>query len=545
MKLYRFFLFIYLIILSASLNGQTATPKHEIRAVWLTTIGGLDWPKNYAGNSQTARQQQRELTEILDKLQAAGINMVLLQTRIRATTIYPSQYEPFDACLTGTVGQSPGYDPLQFAIDECHRRGMECHAWVVTIPVGKWNAPGCKRLRERMPDNIIKVGQEGYLNPEKSQTATYLADICEEIISRYDVDGIHLDYIRYPEDWKKQTNASTARKNIDRIVETIHHRVKAQKPWVKTSCSPIGKFKDLTRYSSRGWNAYSRVHQDAQGWLRQGWMDMLLPMMYFKGNNFYPFLLDWKENSHGRHIGAGLGIYLLHPKEGNWTLADIVREMEVSRLQGVGQVYFRSKFFTDNTKGIYDFAKDKFYQHPALVPPLEWETTSQPHQPTDLQVSISPLGKVTLHWKGDAPLYNIYFSKTFPVDTSRGENLLSVRIPSTRFMLPEAYSKRYFFAVTAMDRFGKESQPLQQLEERRPIPGAKMMEHDGKWLRLTADRLPAKDNVFIIETLQGVQVDARRLQNGAVDISRLPRGTYILRSVDKKGNSHRIGFFRK
>ena len=116
--------------------------------------------------------------------------------------IYPSRYEPWDGCLSGFPGKSPGYDALEFAIDECHKRGMELHAWVVTIPVGKWNSLGCKRLRQKFPGLIRNITDEGYMNPEMPETAEYLATLCKEITEKYDIDGINLDYIRYPETWK-------------------------------------------------------------------------------------------------------------------------------------------------------------------------------------------------------------------------------------------------------------------------------------------------------------------------------------------------------
>lgn len=134
-------------------------PKYELRAVWLTTLSGLDWPRRPTHLNTTAiNRQKEELISILDKLKAANINTVLIQTRIRATVIYPSAIEPWDECCSGTYGRSPGYDPLAFAIDECHKRGMEIHAWVVVIPVGKWNSYGCKALRRKMPKLIIKKG---------------------------------------------------------------------------------------------------------------------------------------------------------------------------------------------------------------------------------------------------------------------------------------------------------------------------------------------------------------------------------------------------
>ena len=121
-----------------STYSPTDSPLHEVRAVWLTTIGGIDWPHSYAQPYQprSVEVQQRELCQILDRLVKANINTVIIQTRIRATTIFPSDMEPWDGCLSGKPGQSPGYDALSFAIDECHKRGLKVHAWVVTIPCG-------------------------------------------------------------------------------------------------------------------------------------------------------------------------------------------------------------------------------------------------------------------------------------------------------------------------------------------------------------------------------------------------------------------------
>lgn len=337
-----------------------AADKEPIRAVWLTTIGGIDWPHTYSTSISSQERQKRELTDMLDRLRRVGINTILLQTRVRGTVIYPSDYEPWDACLSGKPGRSPGYDPLQFAITEAHKRGMELHAWVVTIPVGKWNNYGCKQLRQKMPTAMKKIGDEGYMNPEAYQTADYLADICAEIASRYDVDGIHLDYIRYPETWKQRVNRMEARDNITNIVRRIYGRVKAINPQIKVSCSPIGKYTNLTRYNSNGWDALNRVHQDAQGWLRMGIMDQLYPMMYFKGNNFYPFAINWKENSYGKDIVPGLGIYFLDPREGNWKLDDIKRQLYFLRSEGMGFCLFRAKYLLDNTKGIYDFLRTEY-----------------------------------------------------------------------------------------------------------------------------------------------------------------------------------------
>lgn len=542
--------FTTLLIALAAVFTLAAQPKYEVRAVWLTTIGGIDWPHSYAGSARSIERQKDELRDILDRLQRANINTVLLQTRIRATTIYPSAYEPWDGCLSGKPGKSPGYDALKFAIDECHRRGMELHAWIVAIPVGKWNGAGCVRLRKRHPGLVRKIGDEGYLDPEKPQTAEYLADLCAEITGNYDIDGIHLDYIRYHETWPMKVSRRQGRTNITNIVRAISRRVKSIKPWVKMSCSPIGKYKDLSRFSSYGWNAYERVCQDAQAWLRDGLMDELFPMMYFRGNQFYPFALDWNEHSYGRIVAPGLGIYFMSPREKDWPLSDITREMLTLRHYGMGHAFFRSKFFTDNVKGIYDFTAQSFNQYPALIPPMTWQSSARPSAPSGLSrrtqednvelLSWTPVDKDTTRI-----MYNVYSSREYPVNTDDARNLTVVRLRKSSLIIPHDPTRHY--AVTATDRYGNESTPLQERHTNPDTPETRITDRllkcDGKTLSLP-EKGSVLDAAFVtIETLQG-HIVATRLYNGTVaDVSSLPEGMYVLRSLGRKGVTHRLGYF--
>lgn len=402
-------------------DSSAYCPKRETRAVWLTTIGGLDWPHGYAQTPSSIERQKQQLRDILDKLQAVNINTVLLQTRIRGTVIYPSDMEPWDGCLSGFPGKSPGYDALQFAIDECHRRGMRLETWIVCIPVGHPNQAGVKNLRRRFSGRIKTIDNECYMDPEDPRTGDYLARLCREIVSRYDVDGINLDYIRYPETWKIRNNHDEARGYITSIVRKIHDAVTAVKPWVTLSCSPIGKADDLSRFWSHGWNAYDRVCQDATGWLHEGIMDNLYPMMYFRDNNFYPFAIDWKEQARGKDIAAGLGIYFLDPKEGSWQIGNVTRELYMLRRLGLGQAFFRTKFLLDNVQGIYDFLRT-FNAYPAL--PLTRRLT-----------------------------YNIYVGN----DTTDDRNLIAVNIPKEQMeRIRENLGNAYDYVITENDAAGKE-----------------------------------------------------------------------------------------
>jgi|UniRef100_UPI0040263159 uncharacterized lipoprotein YddW (UPF0748 family) len=560
--LYIIFILFHLAVASygQSFYAVNPNPKYEVRAVWLTTIGGIDWPHSYAQSERSAEKQKEELRAILDRLQKANINTVLLQTRIRATTIYPSQYEPWDGCLSGFPGKSPGYDALQFAIDECHKRGMEVHAWVVTIPVGKWNSYGCRQLRKRFPRLIKRIDQDGYMDPEATQTGCYLAEMCREIVQRYDVDGIHLDYIRYPETWKFRIGKDQARGNITRIVEKIHQAVKKEKPWVKMSCSPIGKFDDLSRYWSHGWNAYTKVAQDAQAWLKDGLMDELFPMMYFRGDQFFPFAIDWKEHSYGKIIAPGLGIYFLDPKEGKWNISDITSELYHLRNIGEGHAFFRNKFLLDNHQGVYDFVTAHFNRYPALVPPMTWESNKRPQQPVTLRIEENE-GTTTLRWdnslqyedgtaiKTPSIYNNVYASKEYPVDVHDARNLILTRT-TRRQLTTRTGNTPTYYAVTTTDGFGNESR-AKQLNQTAVV---KTTTRYGKACRLTTTGesiiLPSSIHetdcqYIIVKNMQEQAVYITKPQNREINIKKIKDGIYTLNCMNYKNIEHTLGTFIK
>ena len=517
-----FLLWAFLSLVTTTLYAQTTEdarakylyekehPLRETRAVWLTTIGGLDWPRIQAIDARSRERQKQELIRILDQYQRANINTVIFQTRVRAALLYPSKIEPWELSLTGVAGKDPGYDPLAFCIDECHKRGMELHAWVVCIPIGTKERQakyGAASLTRKRPE-LVKTakGGEMFMIPGKPETADYIASICKEIVENYDVDGISLDYIRYPESIynfsdenlypraSSQSKADWKRENITRIVRRVHDVVKPIKPWVKLSSSPIGKYKDTSRYSAGGWNGYNAVWQDPILWLKEDWQDLLFPMMYFTGNNYYPFLFQWAEMANGHPICPGLGIYFLDPREGRWTLNEVRAEMHTARNSGIGGIaFYRGEFLTNNTKGIYDTTCDEFFPYPALTARMTWMgDTLAPTAPTSLyykdgilywksplhtlsnspcegEDSIrevpSPLGE-----DGRGPLYNIYGSNTYPVDVTKAENLLAARVTDTQWQLNARAQKVRHYAVTAMDRLGNESPAAQEEKPTIELP---------------------------------------------------------------------------
>ena len=481
-RIYLLIVFSFLILFN--LSAQPA-PKYEVRAAWITAVYGLDWPRTKATTPASIQKQKEELVEILDKLKEANFNTVLFQARTRGDVLYKSDIEPYNSILTGKSGKDPGYDPLAFAVEECHKRGMECHAWMVTIPLGGRKhvaSLGKQSVTRRQPKICVPYKREYFLNPGNPKTKEYLMSLVKEVVERYDVDGVHFDYLRYPErafrfpdsyDYRKYGNGRSLdqwrRDNITEILRYIYKSVKQLKPWVKVSTCPVGKYRDTSRYSSKGWNAFHVVHQDVQGWLGEGIQDQIYPMMYFRGNAFYPFALDWQEQSNGRHVVPGLGVYFLHPSEGDWSLDEIQRQINFIRNHHLaGEAHYRVKFVTDNTQNLYDILQNDFYAYPALQPPMTWADSIAPSAPSELKAAQISEGYTRLRWKAstendkqNAPTYVVYASDELPVDTQNPANIVATGIRETEYIyapiLP--WTTRRHFVVTAIDRYGNESEP--------------------------------------------------------------------------------------
>lgn len=552
----RTFLFTITIFL-LTITQTVAQPKYEIRATWLTTLGGMDWPRHKATSAEGIRRQQQELCNILDRLKEANFNTVMMQTRLRGDLIYPSAIETFPEALTGKSGKNPGYDPLAFAIEECHKRGMELHAWIVTIPAG--NNRQVKLLGKH---SVVKKYRQickqhdraWFLDPGHPKTADYLSNIVREIVTKYDVDGIHFDYIRYPENAHRFPDRDTHRKygkgkdlklwrreNITNIVRRLYSEVKQVKPWVKVSSSPVGKFKDTSRYSSLGWNAYETVYQDAQGWLKEGIHDALFPMMYFKDNHFYPFVLDWKENDNGRWVVPGLGIYFLSPKEKDWPLDEMSRQLYFTRQSGLaGHAFFRNKFLMDNVKGILDEIQHVFYSTPALIPPMTWQDSIAPSVPTSPIHEFQADGRVRLAWEASKDnhelpvVYHLYASATYPVDTENAHNLFATHLKDTTITGKEGY----YYAVTSADRYGNESAPLAL--NHAPKSDNPILNQGNKLM------LPSSEDAQEVLICNSIGETISKVKyHPEVSLELLPEGFYLVYALDKDGKKTLLGMILK
>jgi uncharacterized lipoprotein YddW (UPF0748 family) len=436
---------VLLIIVILLVTKSFSQPKQEIRAVWLTTNYNLDWPKTSGSSAQKA-----ELISILNKLQAANFNTIYLQVRSRGDLLYPSTKEPWAICLTGTLGGNPGYDPLQFAIEECRKRGMELHAW--------WNVykvwPSATLPPNTNPQHILLKypgyvrkyisgsSTEWWLDPGLPEVRNYLVNTLMELVRNYDLDGIHFDFIRYPgklfsdtatyqqygqgmnwEDWR--------RVNINTFVTQVYDSVQVVKPRVKVGSAPIGIYTNIP--GATGWQSYYDIYQDSKRWVLLGKHDYLAPQTYWAigSNQNYAALAEWWVNNvgknntlKGRHLYLASAIYNLAGSELNWPASEILNQIDTGRYFGThGQSYFRTDMLTTNLKSIYDLIKSNKYKFPANIYSMPWKDSIKAGTPNNLTITTTDSLTFTLRWKkslvasdGDTAIYyNVYQDYNSPV----------------------------------------------------------------------------------------------------------------------------------
>jgi len=447
-------------------------PKWEVRAVWLTTAGGADWPKTY-----DVAAQKRSLVEIFETLQKKHFNTVFFQVRPRGNTFYRSQYEPWAAELTGTLGRDPGWDPLEFAIEEAHKRGIEVHAWFNVAKVYNNGQPPLSSPRHILrshPEWAQNYEGEWWVDMGKPEVREYTENLVMELVRLYDLDGIHFDYIRYPgqkfEDWNSFRLYSDGverdewrRNNITRFVREMYGRIISEKPMMKVGSAPLGIYKPIPGAQS-GFSAYAEVYQDSRLWLQEKIQDYVVPQLYWdfgeqtnpNDPDFRALCIDWSKNNFGRHVYAGLGVYRENIQK------EITEQIYLTRTVACqGQSFFRYENILD-LPGIA-----LTYKYPALIPPMPWKDSIPPLPPTDItavrgsnQTTIIRWNEPPLAVDGDnASQYVVYRSTDEDVDIRNPRNILAV-MPSTSTIYVDETPKNnihYYYTVTALDKGHNES----------------------------------------------------------------------------------------
>ncbi len=515
-------------------------PVREFRGVWLTTLQGLDWPSQASrGNPE---KQKSELIAILDDLQRMNLNVVIFQARSRGNAFYRSSHEPWAAELTGSLGKDPGWDPLQFAIEECRKRGLEIHAWVNMVKAwsGDGKPPSTTPLHVMYahPTWVRLYRNEYWLDPGIPEAREYLVRIAEDIATKYDLDGIHLDYIRYPdadfddaETFRRfgsgKSKADWRRENINGIVRDVYERVKQINAAIQIGSAPIGIFENLP--TARGWQGLHAISQDSRRWLREGYHDYVCPQVYWslrsRGGkiDFEALARDWKSGASGKHVAVGIAPYKDDVKP--W----LHEHIDATRTQGAdGQVFFR-----------YEHIKGESFRQryaaKAIPPPLHWRDNVRPNPPRYLTVQRDGNASI-LSWQhavpaidGDRAFRYVVYRNARERNAGEAAQIVAVLPATETTYRDEAGSESSSYAVRALDRFRNESDAV--TTSTKPLPAPSLVSATPQ----VSEAIPALDDLRLIAfTLpEAAHVRLRLMDSRGAEVFILvdepkPSGTFVI-----------------
>ena len=485
---------IFVILTTINLLSQSIPPKREFRAAWLATVVNLDWPSS---RTLSTADQKLELTKLLDSLNLYGVNTVIFQVRTECDALYSSTIEPWSYWLTNSQGTppSPFYDPLQFAIDEAHKRGMELHAWFnpyrADRSVGSY-PKASSHVTNLHPDWVIQISTFKFLNPGLPTVRNYVSSVIHDVVSRYDIDGVHFDDYFYPYPPNQITNQDSLtfiqypngftnlgdwrRNNVNILIKQVNDTIQSTKPWVKFGISPFGIWKNGVPAGISGLDAYSDIYCDAMAWLKNKSIDYLTPQLYWKfgGGQDYAKLQPWWADSvakYNLHYYPGHALYRVNPNDGNWSASEIPNQIRFDRSNAKvqGGVFFRTKSFTANYKGVTDTLKNDLYRYKALHPIMCWKDTISPNPPKYLRYETLAGNQIKLIWdlpetatdSDSASRYVIYrFNSSIiqPSDLNNSANIISIEgSRQSTPPIPPNPTGTYYYVVTSLDRNYNES----------------------------------------------------------------------------------------
>ncbi len=484
-----------------SATAQEISPKYEMRATWITTIFGNDFPSKAGLKTD---QQKRELIQLLDRLQSIGLNAIFFQIRPSADAFYESKKEPWSEWLTGEQGLSPYpfYDPLTFIVEECHKRNIELHAWLNPYRA-IWNTDKMKiaesHIINQKPEWFISYGKKKLFNPGLPDVQKYLISVVMDVVRRYDVDGIHFDDYFYPykekdanfNDYRiyqiyssnQMTLDDWRRENVNQLIHSLHDSIQSVKPYVKFGVSPFGVWRNKSDDPDKGSDtkagqpSYDILYADILKWLEKGWIDYVAPQLYwsmgYKNADFEVLVPWWAENSFQKHLYIGHALYKVEDAETDerWkNLSEIPNQVRFGKKYEAvkGNIFFRAMNLSKNLKGLSDSLSSTFYKYPALVPPMYWKDSIAPIPIQELLVLKDEIG-VSLQWNtpdkaadGDTAEYYVVYR--FPdyekIDMENPQYIFAIQKEKTFRDDSGAMGNNYHYIVTALDRLNNESKPI-------------------------------------------------------------------------------------
>lgn len=467
-----------------------AAPKRELRAVWIATVGNIDWPSR---QGLSAQQQQQEFINRLNFLQRSGFNAVIVQVRPAADAFYESPFEPWSRYLSGKQGQPPfpKYDPLEFMLKETHKRNMEFHAWFNpfrALVSSNANPNPANHATRTHPNWVINYAGKSYFDPGNPEAREYILKVILDVVKRYDIDAVHIDDYFYPypvggkefpdaASFSKYNNglskADWRRNNVNLFVSQLNSNIKNEKSWVKFGVSPFGIWrnssKDPEGSATRGSSCYDDLYSDIRLWLQNKWVDYVAPQLYWEHAHRvapYEILLPWwKNNCGGRNLFIGLGIYrMAESPSGVWAGPhEILKQIRDARAVNAGGIvmYSMSSFDKIGTALADSLQKQSYFGNIAIPPAMPWIKKNPPAAPV---VTLTPSAQGSLiQWTCSnstrEPLkYLVYrFSDNEPVNLNQSDNIIALT-QSNSFLDKNANSfANARYVVTSVDRLWNES----------------------------------------------------------------------------------------
>lgn len=493
---FRLRFFCMIIALSAFLPEAFCqdNPKREFRGAWLHVIGQSQW------QNKSTSQAKAYIDSQFDKLQEAGCNAVIFQVRPCSDALYVSEYEPWSQWLTGKRGRAPmlEWDPMQYAIEQAHKRGMEFHAWLnpYRITTTSSDQLPSSHIAAKEPDRVIRFNGQTFFDPGQPRNRDYITSIVRDIVRRYDIDAIHMDdyFYPYPAAGKRfeaddatysrygngMSRKDWRRHNVDLLIEQLSVAIKKEKPWVRFGISPFGiwrnKSSDPRGSQSNGLQNYDDLYADVLLWDKKGWVDYFVPQLYWeldtKAAPSRTLVKWWNDNINNGYLFIGQDVKRTMDKADSRMAqrSELATKVRLGReLPNVqGNVWWHGYWVTENYKGVAD-SLALHHQSTIAIPPAYGDRKLSPERPSDLKVikdghdtflSWNPPAVSSRQKETDAVRFVVY--EFFPgekIDTADPQTIIALT-PYSRLKLPSGnFDKGTTFLVTSLDRMNRESMP--------------------------------------------------------------------------------------
>ena len=403
---------------------------HEMRGLWVATVRNIDWPSSSA---LTADQQRAELNDLLDRAKATGFNAIFLQVRSAGDAMYASPLEPWSASLTGVQGRDPGYDPLAYAVQQAHARGLELHAWINPYRAGNTSdslALASNQIFHVRRDLVRVYGGSLWMDPGEPAVQDFVVSVVKDIVQRYDVDGVHADDYFYPYQVKDANGATLdfpdsasyaksgstlarddwRRANVDQFIQRLYREVHAVKPKIDVGISPFGIWRPGNPPGVAGLDAYATIYADSRKWLQQGWVDYLAPQLYWSiaaPQQSFTALLDWwvSQNILGRNLWPGMAAYRVSDgTSAPFSATEIPDQIRATRARpgATGELLYNTGSTLKKNGGAVAASIAPLYANLAIAPASPWLDNLAPSPPTILvtgaNLKITPAAGEAARW---------------------------------------------------------------------------------------------------------------------------------------------------